>query len=83
MLFIFKILFIFRERNFTLLSFALIDRKTSGHCWGNKKIFLYPLRFTNWGLRIKLTKNKFAREMIDFDSHMYRSPQKHMMQGGH
>lgn len=39
--------------------------------YGEEKLFPYPLRFSVWGLQIKLTKDRLAREKRGFYSHTY------------
>lgn len=35
---------------------------------GKEKLLLYPLRFSVWGLWVKLTTDRLAREKTDFSS---------------
>lgn len=35
------------------------------------KLFLYPLRFCNWDMQIKLTKDRFTGEKKTFSTYIY------------
>lgn len=39
---------------------------------GEENLFLYALRFSDWGVRIKLAKNRLIGKRINFNSHTHR-----------